>query len=100
MTHTPSPQTLSFDWPVTSCVIGPLVALVWDPILRVARALVPEASDVTLSPLIMGVYLLVTLLTAPALPTHTIPTDWLLFVAPGLNQLYFGKSAINIYKSV
>ena len=51
--------------------------------LSQARALISDASDVSLSPLIMGTALLLTLLTAPALPTHTIQTDWLLFVAPG-----------------
>ena len=85
-------QAFQFERPFASVLLGPLVALLWDPILRVARALVADATDVTLAPTIMGVTLLATLLTAPAIPTHTIPTDWLLFAAPALNQLYFGAS--------
>ena len=85
-------QALRFERPFVSVLLGPLVALLWDPILRVVRVLVADATDVTLAPAIMGVTLLVALLTAPAIPTHTIPTDWLLFAAPALNQLYFGTS--------
>lgn len=85
-------QALRFERPFVSVLLGPLVALLWDPILRIVRVLVADATDVTLAPAIMGVTLLVALLTAPAIPTHTIPTDWLLFAAPALNQLYFGAS--------